>query len=67
MRSHGTSRQEKKLTPLKARRHRTSREEAAMRKIRCNECGNENEVPDEGDLPRCEACDQSLQHRYMAR
>ena len=31
-----------------------------MRKIRCNECGNENEVPDEGDLPRCEACDQSL-------
>ncbi len=31
-----------------------------MRKIRCNACGSENEVPDEGDLPRCEACDASL-------
>ena len=31
-----------------------------MRKIRCSACGNENEVPDEGDLPRCGACDESL-------
>ena len=31
-----------------------------MRKIRCRACGNENEVPDEGDLPRCESCDESL-------
>ena len=31
-----------------------------MRRIRCNACGNENEVPDEGDLPRCESCDESL-------
>lgn len=31
-----------------------------MRRIRCNACGNENEVPDEGDLPRCEFCDESL-------
>ena len=31
-----------------------------MRKIRCNACGNENEVPTEGDLPRCGSCDESL-------
>ena len=31
-----------------------------MRRIRCNACGNENEVPDEGALPRCGACDASL-------
>lgn len=31
-----------------------------MRKIRCNTCGSENEVPDEGELPRCGACDGSL-------
>ena len=31
-----------------------------MRKIKCNACGNENEVPDEGELPRCESCDESL-------
>ena len=31
-----------------------------MRKIRCNACGEVNEVPDEGDLPRCGACDESL-------
>ena len=30
-----------------------------MRRIKCNECGKVNEVPDEGDLPRCE-CDASL-------
>lgn len=31
-----------------------------MRRIRCNACGNENEVPDEGELPRCGACDELL-------
>ena len=31
-----------------------------MRRIRCNACGNENEVPDEGNLPRCGACEESL-------
>ena len=31
-----------------------------MRRIRCNACGNENEVPDEGELPRCGSCDESL-------
>lgn len=31
-----------------------------MRRIRCNACGNENEVPDEGDLPRCGPCGESL-------
>ena len=31
-----------------------------MRKIRCNACSNETEVPDEGDLPRCGYCDESL-------
>ena len=31
-----------------------------MRRIKCNACGNVNEVPDEGDLPRCGSCDESL-------
>ena len=31
-----------------------------MRRIKCNACGNENEVSDEGDLPRCRFCDGSL-------
>ena len=31
-----------------------------MPRIKCNVCGNENEVPDGGDLPRCEFCDESL-------
>ena len=31
-----------------------------MRRIKCNACGNENEVPDEGDLPRCGSCDELL-------
>ena len=33
---------------------------SVMRRVRCRECGEVNEVPDEGDLPRCEFCEQSL-------
>ena len=31
-----------------------------MRRIKCSACGEVNEVPDEGDLPRCGACCESL-------
>ena len=31
-----------------------------MPRIKCNGCHRENEVPDEGDLPRCEFCEGSL-------